>query len=71
MQAIKDQDDETKVGSRAFQEALGVVESMGEAGLTAVPVKPSAAMLAAGARAGGVTVETVWQIYQAMLKAAE
>lgn len=48
--------------------ALNVVEAMQEAGLTAVPLKPSALMLAAGARAGGVSVETVWKIYQAMLR---
>jgi len=38
---------------------------------TSVPLKPSAAMLAAGARAGGVSVETAWKIYQAMIKAPE
>ncbi|WP_431854372.1 hypothetical protein [Azospirillum sp.] len=36
-----------------------------------VPLKPSAAMLAAGARAGGVSVEAAWKIYLAMIKAAE
>lgn len=36
-----------------------------------VPLKPSAAMLANGARAGGVSVEVAWKIYQAMLKTAE
>lgn len=53
--------------SRPLDYALNVVEAMGDAGLTAVPLKPSAAMLAAGARAGGVTVETAWKIYQAMI----
>ncbi|WP_448192702.1 hypothetical protein [Azospirillum sp. sgz301742] len=38
---------------------------------TSVPLKPSAAMLAAGARAGGVTVEAAWKIYQAMIKSPE
>ncbi|NYZ12904.1 hypothetical protein HL658_10100 [Azospirillum sp. RWY-5-1] len=37
---------------------------------TPVPLKPSAAMLADGARAGGVTVEVAWRIYQAMIRAA-
>jgi hypothetical protein len=40
----------------------------GDAPVAAVPLKPSAAMLAEGARAGGVTVETAWKIYQAMLR---
>lgn len=43
----------------------------GEPTSTTVPLKPSAAMLAAGARAGGVSVEAAWKIYQAMIKAAE
>ncbi|AWJ83686.1 hypothetical protein TSH58p_09205 [Azospirillum sp. TSH58] len=37
---------------------------------TPVPLKPSAAMLAAGSRAGGVSVETAWKIYLAMIKEA-
>ena len=35
-----------------------------------VPEKPTTAMLASGSMAGGVSVETAWNIYQAMLKAA-
>jgi hypothetical protein len=42
-----------------------------EPGHTAVPLKPSAAMLAAGARAGGVSVEIAWKIYQAMIHHAD
>ncbi|MCG5242564.1 hypothetical protein [Azospirillum doebereinerae] len=38
-----------------------------EPGHTTVPLKPSATMLAAGARAGGVSVEVAWKIYQAMI----
>lgn len=34
-----------------------------------VPEKPSMEMLATGSKAGGVSVETAWNIYQAMLKA--
>ena len=52
----------------ALDYALEMVSQLGRAGLTAVPVKPSLAMLTAGARAGGVSVETAWKIYQAMLK---
>lgn len=39
-----------------------------ESPVAEVPLKPSAAMLAEGARAGGVTVEVAWKIYQAMLR---
>lgn len=35
-----------------------------------VPEKPTLDMLAAGSSAGGVPVETVWNIWRAMLKAA-
>lgn len=58
---------ERQGGSKALDYALDMVEALGEAGLTTVPVKPTAAMLTAGARAGKVSVETVWKIYQAML----
>ncbi|HEV7371605.1 hypothetical protein [Arenibaculum sp.] len=58
---------ERRSTSKAMDYALETVQALGEAGLTTVPVKPSAAMLTAGARAGQVSVETVWKIYQAML----
>ena len=54
-------------GSKALDYALDMVGAMGEAGLTNVPVKPTTAMLTAGARAGQVSVETAWRIYQAMI----
>lgn len=57
--------------SPALESALAAVAALAEAGLTAVPMKPTTAMLTAGARAGGVSVETAWRIYQAMLSAAE
>lgn len=38
-----------------------------EAGLVPVPAKPTATMLAAGARAAGVSVEVAWKIYRAMV----
>lgn len=34
----------------------------------AVPAKPSAAMLADGAREGGVTVSVAYRVYQAMIR---
>jgi hypothetical protein len=42
-----------------------------DSGAARMPSKPSAAMLASGARAGGVSVETAWKVYQAMLKNAD
>lgn len=36
-------------------------------GLVPVPAKPTAVMLAAGARAAGVSVEVAWKIYRAMV----
>ena len=51
-------------------ESLGsLLGGAGDAAHTTVPLKPSAAMLASGARAGGVSVEVAWKIYQAMIKA--
>lgn len=51
--------------------ALNEVEQMGIRGLTAVPVKPTQEMLTAGARAGGISIETAMAIYTAMLRAAD
>ncbi len=39
----------------------------GETGLALVPLKPSAEMLAAGTRAGEVSVEIAWRVYRAMI----
>ncbi|MEE8445329.1 MAG: hypothetical protein V3S44_08250 [Alphaproteobacteria bacterium] len=50
--------------------ALDTVEAIANAGMRAVPEKPTLEMLAAGSRTGGVTVETAWDIYQAMLRTA-
>ncbi len=50
--------------------ALDTVEALANAGTRAVPEKPTLEMLAAGSRASGVSVETAWEIYQAMLKTA-
>ncbi len=57
-------------GSVALLGALDTVEALASAGTRAVPEKPTLEMLAAGSRAGAVSVETVWDIYQAMLKTA-
>lgn len=55
--------------SRSADFALAAAGAMSEASPSAVvPLKPTAAMLAAGARAGHVTVETAWKIYQAMIR---
>src|SRR5689334_8068228 len=57
-----------KEKSKALQLAHDVVDAIGEAGLVTVLANPTAAMLAAGARAGDVSVECAWRIYQAMIK---
>ncbi|MDR3516176.1 MAG: hypothetical protein P4M00_10180 [Azospirillaceae bacterium] len=48
--------------------AAGDAPVANEPCLATVPVKPTLEMLTAGARAGNVTVETVWRIFQAMIK---
>ncbi|WP_158046921.1 hypothetical protein [Skermanella pratensis] len=59
--------DEKRPSSNAMNYALNVVETMGDTGLVSVPIKPTTAMLTAGARSGHVSVETAWKIYQAMI----
>ena len=56
--------------SEALDYALDMVQLMAESGQIAVPVKPSPGMLAAGAKAGGVTVITAWKVYHARVEAA-
>ena len=51
--------------------ALDMVTAMGDPGITTVPTKPTAGMLAAGAGAGGVTVEVAWRVFQSMINAAD
>lgn len=58
--------------ARTMQSALNTpIGVLCDPSQTAVPLKPSAAMLAAGSRAGGVSVEIAWKIYQAMIHHAE
>lgn len=61
----------TQRSNAALDYALDVVAAMGEAGLTAVPIKPTTEMLTAGARSGEVSVEIAWKIYQAMIAAVD
>jgi hypothetical protein len=53
------------VPHRDASEVVSVVEQ----DALSVPQKPTVAMLAAGAKAGGVSVERAWRIYKAMLRA--
>ena len=41
------------------------------ADLTVVPGKPTGAMLASGAAAGDVSIDTAWRIYRAMIQSVE
>ncbi|WP_146214702.1 hypothetical protein [Azospirillum thermophilum] len=50
--------------------SLAAIGALNDQSVTAVPLKPSASMLAAGSRAGGVSVEIAWKIYQAMIRHA-
>jgi len=57
--------------SEPMRHALDVLEQMCAQGLSAVPVKPSMEMLLAGAQAGGISIETAWNVWTAMLRAAD
>jgi hypothetical protein len=65
MTIVKDQ---AAVMSPVESAFTGVISA--DALFAEVPLKPSADMLAEGARAGGVSVEAAWKIYQAMLRFA-
>ncbi|MEI6558577.1 MAG: hypothetical protein WCO00_09220 [Rhodospirillaceae bacterium] len=56
--------------SSALDFALGMVRLMADSGQISLPAKPTPAMLAAGAKAGGVSVIVAWKIYHAMVEAA-
>lgn len=58
------------IGSTAVLAALDAVDALASAGMRAVPEKPTQDMLAAGCQVGRAPVEVVWNIYQAMLRAA-
>lgn len=60
----------TNIATAALQDGRGSFEPLPRPGDRAVPEKPTTEMLAAGSIAGGVSVETAWNVYQAMLKAA-
>ena len=59
-----------RADSEAMEFALEVVSAYGQNGMAVVPTKPTAVMLAAGARAGDVSVEIAWRVYQAMITEA-
>ncbi len=56
-------------GRRHLEQALAAVEAMGTMDAVVVPKAPSAGMIAAGARIGGVSGETAARIYRAMILA--
>lgn len=58
-----------RVESAGMPIPLDVKEPEPGPSLRTVPEKPTLEMLAAGGRAGRVPVETVWDIWRAMLKA--
>lgn len=56
--------------SAEFKGNVGAIEPIVRRDGQNVPEKPTTEMLAAGSLAGGVSVETAWNIYRAMLRAA-
>ena len=57
-------------GNTALRDESGDVDLAPCRGTRIVPEKPTMDMLTSGSLAGGVSVETAWNIWQAMLKAA-
>jgi len=57
-------------GNAALQDDSDRVDVLPRRGTRMVPEKPTLDMLTSGSLAGGVSVETAWNIWQAMLKTA-
>jgi len=57
-------------GNAALQDDSDAVDLLPRRGTRTVPEKPTLDMLTSGSLAGGVSVETAWNIWQAMLKMA-
>jgi hypothetical protein len=57
--------------SPALEAALGSLDILAEAGLVALPSKPSDAMLIAATRAGGCSIEAAYAMWNAMVAAAD
>ena len=57
-------------GNTALQGESDRIDLLPRRGTRNVPEKPTLDMLTSGSLAGGVSVETAWNIWQAMLKAA-
>lgn len=49
--------------------ALAELEELVDHGIKFVPMQPSLAMVQAGARAGGITIDQATKIYRAMIEA--
>lgn len=57
-------------GNAALQDDPDTIGLASRRGMRTVPEKPTLDMLTSGSLAGGVSVETAWNIWQAMLKTA-
>lgn len=57
-------------GNAALQDDSDLIDLLARRGMRTVPEKPTLDMLTSGSLAGGVSVETAWNIWQAMLKTA-
>lgn len=57
-------------GAAPLELALAAVEAIEAAGLVALPVAPTPAMIAAGVETGGLSPEKTVSVYRAMIAAA-
>lgn len=61
---------ENESGTAPMDLALAAVEAIEAAGLVALPVDPTPAMIAAGVETGGLSPEKTVSVYKAMIAAA-
>ena len=57
-----------RAAAATLHNKFAVIEPIPRSGNRMVPEKPTTEMLAAGSIAGDISVEAVWNIYQAMLR---
>jgi len=63
-------DTDDKPDANSLESALKVLDDLGRSGLAVTPLEPTAAMVSAGMRVGGVSEAQILAIYFAMLAAA-
>lgn len=63
--------DDIQPYSARLQAALDAARTVSQRGYSLVPLNPTQAMIAAGARAGGISFEQAEAVYRAMLAAED